>query len=151
MKHRALPWKAAEPAARNASRVLPEIVRDYFETGRKLDRDSSARAMHRFRLKTKHLRYTLEAFASLYGPGFKSKLASLRPIQNALGELNDCEVLLAEVGGRLSVEVKAFVTRRKDEKRREFLRYWRQEFDAENQQTKWQLYLSRFARSKRTR
>jgi CHAD domain-containing protein len=151
MKRRALAWKSAEPAARNASRVLPQLVRDYFEAGRKLDRDSSPRAMHRFRLKTKHLRYTLEAFVPLYGPGFKSKLAALRPIQNALGELNDCEVLLAEIGGRLSSEVKAFVTRRRDEKRREFLRYWRQEFDAENQHKKWELYLTRFARSKRTR
>jgi CHAD domain-containing protein len=151
MKRRALAWKAAEPADRNASRVLPQIVRDYFRTGRKLDRNSSARAMHRFRLKTKHLRYTLEAFMPLYGPGLKSKLASLRAIQNVLGELNDCEVLLAEIGGRLSVEVKAFVNRRKDEKRREFLRYWRQEFDAENEHKKWEVYLTRFARSKRLR
>lgn len=151
MKRRASAWKPAEPAARNASVVLPQIVRDYFQTGRKLDRDSSAKAMHRFRLKTKHLRYTLEAFASLYGPGFKTRLAQLRPIQNALGELNDCEVLLAEIGSRVSTGVKDFVTRRADEKRREFLRYWRQEFDAENQHKKWEIYLTRFARPKRPR
>ena len=151
MKGRTLAWKAAEPAARNASRVLPQLVRDYFTAGRKLDQDSSGKSMHRFRLKTKHFRYTLEAFVPLYGPGLKSKLTGLRSIQTALGDLNDCEVLLEEIGDRLTREVKDFVTNRAVEKRREFLRYWREEFDKEDQGKKWEQYLSRFARTKRLR
>ena len=144
-------WKPADPVASNAGRVLPLLVRDYFETGRKLDRNSPGKMMHRFRLKTKHLRYTLEAFVPFYGPGLKSKVSALRNIQTLLGDLNDCEVLLAETGDRLSHQVRAFISRRAGEKRREFLRYWQEEFDAENQHKKWELYLTRFARAKRTR
>ena len=148
MKHRAFAWKPYESATLNARRVLPKLVRDYFESGRKLDRDSGARDMHGFRLKTKHLRYTLEAFVSLYGPGLKQRIDSLRPIQNALGELNDCEVLLAGLRKKLPNAVRAHIRKRAGEKHKEFLRYWREEFDAADEDNKWEQYLTRSARVK---
>jgi CHAD domain-containing protein len=151
MKHPALAWKPYESAALNARRVLPKMVRDYFEAGRKLKPDSVARRMHGFRLKTKHLRYTLEAFVSLYGPGLKQKIDSLRPIQNALGELNDCEVLLASLHKRLPRAVRAHIRKRAGEKHKEFLRYWREEFDAAGEDKKWEQYLTRSTRLKAAR
>jgi CHAD domain-containing protein len=151
MKRPSLAWKPHESAVANARRVLPELLRDYFESGRKLDESSSAVEMHGFRLKTKHLRYTLEAFVSLYGPGLKTKLATLRPIQNALGDLNDCEVMLSDLGKRLPHEVETYVRGRAGEKQREFLRYWREEFDANDGETKWERYLTRFARARAAR
>ena len=151
MKHRAFAWKPYESAALNARRVLPKLVRDYFESGRKLDRDSGARDMHGFRLKTKHLRYTLEAFVSLYGPGLKQRIDSLRPIQNALGELNDCEVLLAGLRKKLPNAVRAHIRKRAGEKHKEFLRYWREEFDAADEDNKWEQYLTRSVRLKPAR
>ena len=147
MKHSSESWKPAESAVLNARRVLPQMMRDYFKAGRKLNHDSGAKAMHGFRLKTKHLRYTLEAFIPLYGPGLQRRVAVLRPIQNALGDLNDCEVLLAEMSDRLPHHARTFVTHRALEKRREFLRYWREEFDAADEDRKWQQYLTRFART----
>lgn len=143
-----LAWKPAEPAVRNARRVLPKLVGDYFAAGRKLDRDSSARDMHGFRLKTKHLRYTLEAFIPIYGPGLKQKLDSLRPIQNALGDLNDCNVLLADLKKQLPAAVMAHIRKRAGGKHKEFLRYWREEFDAADEDKKWEQYLTRSARLK---
>ena len=151
MKPSAMSWKPAESAALNARRVLPVLVHNYFKAGRKLDRSSSPREIHGFRLKTKQLRYTLEAFVSLYGPGLKPKVDALRPIQNALGESNDCAVLLAEMGGRLPREVRGQIAKRGDEKRKEFLRYWREEFDAADEDKKWQQYLTRTARTRPTR
>ena len=151
MKHRAFAWKPYESAALNARRVLPKLVRDYFESGRKLDRDSGARDMHGFRLKTKHLRYTLEAFVSLYGPGLKQRIDSLRPIQNALGELNDCEVLLAGLRKKLPNAVRAHIRKLAGEKHKEFLRYWREEFDAADEDNKWEQYLTRSVRLKPAR
>ena len=148
MKHSDIEWQAAQAATLNARRVLPQLVADYFKAGRKLDRDSSARDLHGFRLKTKHLRYTLEAFASLYGTGLTPKIASLRPVQNALGDANDCAVLLQEMADRLPNKVRSFVEKRAGEKRKEFLRYWRKEFDAAGQEKKWKRYLARPARVK---
>ena len=150
MKRSALAWKPAEPAAQNARRVLPLLVRDYFTSGRKLRRESSVKAMHGFRLKTKRLRYTLETFASLYGPGIKLKVARLRPIQNALGDAHDCEVLLGDRAARLSQEFRAFLQKRSKEKRKDFLRYWREEFDAPEEERKWEQYLTRRIRPKPT-
>lgn len=142
-------WKADELAVVNARRVLPVMVRDYFKAGRKLDRESSAKDMHGFRLKTKHLRYTLETFVSLYGPGLRRRVEGLRPIQNALGDLNDCEVLLEEMGGQLPREARVYIQRRADEKRKEFLRYWREVFDSAEEGKKWEQYLARHTRRRR--
>lgn len=139
-------WKTAESAALNARRVLPQLVHAYFKAGRKLKHDSTAKDMHGFRLKTKHLRYTLEAFIPLYGPGLKRRVDGLRPIQNALGDLNDCEVLLSEMSKELPDHVRQYVTHRAGEKRKEFLRYWREEFDAADEDKKWEHYLARSTR-----
>jgi CHAD domain-containing protein len=146
MKQSSIQWNPDESAALNARRVLPKMVRDYFKKGRKLDRDSDARAMHGFRLRTKQLRYTLEAFIPLYGPGLKPKVESLRPIQNALGDFNDCEVLLAEMRAHLPHDVRTYLTRRADEKRKDFLQYWREKFDAADEDKKWENYLTRSVR-----
>jgi CHAD domain-containing protein len=148
MKHRAPAWRASEAATLNARRVLPKMLNDYFESGRKLDLDSSAKDMHGFRLKTKHVRYTLEAFVSTYGPGLKQKLDSLRPIQNALGDLNDCEVMLAEWDKKLPHAARSHIRKRAGEKHKEFLRYWRETFDATDEDKKWMHYLTRTARTK---
>jgi CHAD domain-containing protein len=148
MKHRAPTWRPSEAAALNARRVLPEMLRDYFESGRKLDRDSRAKDMHGFRLKTKQLRYTLEAFVPIYGPGLKQKIDTLRPMQNALGELNDCEVLLAELHKKLPHAARIHIRKRAGEKHKEFLRYWRETFDATDEDKKWMQYLTRTARIK---
>ena len=146
MKPCTLKWKPSESVAVNARRVLPRMLRDYFASGRKLEHGSSASDMHGFRLKTKQLRYTLEAFVPVYGPGLKQKIDSLRPIQNALGELNDCEVLLADLGKRLPHAARAHIRKRAGGKHKEFLRYWREEFDAADEDKKWMQYLTRSAR-----
>jgi CHAD domain-containing protein len=148
MKHRAPAWRASESAALNARRVLPRMLDDYFACGRKLDNDAAPKDMHGFRLKTKHLRYTLEAFVSIYGPGLKQKIDTLRPIQNALGDLNDCHVLLDDSEKKLPHAVRAHIKKRAREKHREFLRYWRENFDAADEDKKWVQYLTRSARVK---
>jgi CHAD domain-containing protein len=151
MKKAEMHWKAEEPALQHARRVLPALVREYFNAGRKLDPHSGAKAMHRFRLKTKQIRYTLEAFVPLYGSELESRIARLRPIQNALGDLNDCEVLRAEMDERLSREVRKYLDKRSEEKREEFLQYWRKEFDAEGEDQKWEQYLTHPPRTRSPR
>ena len=144
-------WRPSESAALNAQRVLPKLVGDYFKSGRKLDAHSNAKAMHGFRLKTKELRYTLEAFAPLYGAELEKKAATLRPIQNALGDFNDCEVLLAEMGDQLPHSARVKLKKRAEEKRLEFLNYWRKKFDVEDEDKKWKQYLTGSARDRKAK
>jgi CHAD domain-containing protein len=151
MKASALTWKASETAESNARRVLPRIMREYFKAGRKLVHGSSPGAMHRFRLKTKRLRYTLEAFIPVLGAGLQPRLQTLRLIQNTLGDLNDCEVLLAEMGKRLPRNIRTAVVERAEEKRKEFLHYWRGQFDAADEDTKWEKFLTRSVRTGKAR
>ncbi len=48
--------------------------------------------LHETRIAAKHLRYTLEGFALLYGPAIQSFIDSARDIQRILGELHDYDV-----------------------------------------------------------
>jgi CHAD domain-containing protein len=136
-------WKPEAVVGQEARRVLPRLVRQYFKAGRKLGEQTPPRAMHAFRLKTKHLRYTLEAFAPLYGAALKPRIEALRQIQNDLGESNDCEVLMALMGGQLPQKARTEIVQRAQEKRQEFLRYWKEEFDASDEDKKWERYLKR--------
>jgi CHAD domain-containing protein len=145
-----LGWKSVEDARSEAQRVLPVLVHEYFNAGRKLTPASSAKTMHRFRLRTKRLRYTLEAFVMIYGHGINRRCASLRPIQNALGEANDCAVLLKESGETLPPGVRTWLEERTVERRNEFLRYWKEEFDALDEEKKWIRYLTRTYQPKTT-
>ena len=147
MKRFSASWTPDEAAAANARRVLPDMVRNYYKAGRKLDADSPARDMHGFRLLTKQLRYTLEAFVPLYGRGLEPRVDRLRPIQSALGDLNDCEVMLSEMKKQLPDSVRAYIEKRARKKRKEFLQYWRKEFDADGQEKKWENYLGRSPRT----
>ena len=63
-------WDDSSTASANARAKLPAMLQAYFEEGRKLTGAEFTNArMHRFRLETKGLRYTLELFRACYGPG----------------------------------------------------------------------------------
>jgi len=135
-------WKPGEAAIEDARRVLPELVRAYFAAGRKLTEKSGPKALHRFRLKTKRLRYTLDAFETIYGHGLKRRSGSLKTIQTSLGDANDCAVLLRESGSELPEKVRAWLVERADQSRQEFLKFWKDEFDATGEEKKWEKYLT---------
>jgi len=145
-------WEDAKSVAENARRELPRRTAPYFQAGRKLVTSKmSTKALHRFRLETKRFRYSLELFVPVYGPGLERRLASLRWIQDCLGEINDCvttrRLLMAgrkQARGplaRLLVRLDRLV----ETKRRQFARHWQTSFDAPGQVEKWEQYLSRFA------
>ena len=88
---RQITWDEKRTAGENARRELPALVSLYFSRVREelANRPTPAR-LHRLRLATKRLRYTLELFRPCYGPGLEARLAELRKVQQRLGELNDC-------------------------------------------------------------
>lgn len=107
---------------------------------------------HALRLATKRLRYTLELFRPCYGPGFRTRLAALRRLQQSLGEVNDCaraaEILAAAFGGKSPqrARVEHFLRHRGAAKTEEFRREWTQVFDAPGQERWWTGYLAQRAR-----
>ncbi|MGH9672160.1 MAG: CHAD domain-containing protein [Bryobacteraceae bacterium] len=139
-------------ASENARSILPRLVRRYFRYGRAVVRKKdSARNLHRLRLETKRCRYTLEIFAPVYGPSLAERIASLRRIQEYLGQVNDIESIegflhdgkskppgsVAPLIGRLDKE--------SEKHARAFRQYWETTFDAPGQLERWIAYLGRFA------
>ena len=59
---------------------------------RRIDKDSAADDYHEVRIRAKRLRYTLDAFAELYGEAAQSYTKALGKLQTVLGEYNDASV-----------------------------------------------------------
>ena len=140
-------WNSRLGAAENARRKLPEIVEAYFKDVREmLARNPAPAELHAVRLATKRLRYTLELFRPCYGRGLEQRIASLRQLQQILGEVNDCaaaERLIASdvpaSEGRRRVET--FLHRRAAAKAAALRRHWRDSFDAPGREHWWLDYL----------
>jgi len=141
--------------AGNARRELPRLVAGYFERGRALlAKDPSPAKLHRLRLATKRLRYTLELFRATYGPGLETRLAELRHLQQLLGEINDGEAarrLLAKAmkGSPQKNMVADFLHVRAGAKAQGFRKHWADVFDAPGRERWWTLYLSTRAHGRR--
>ncbi len=138
-------WDAGTTAAVNARRYLPRLAAAYFTDIRAaLEADLPPEKLHRLRLATKRLRYTLELFRPCYGPGLDGRLAGLRRVQQILGEVNDCVATarLLPKGARAH----AWLAARAEEKAREFRKHWSEEFDAPGREAQWTKYLARHAR-----
>lgn len=137
-----LQWDPVATAPANARANLPVLAGGYFAAGRKLLKGKhSHKVMHKFRLRTKHFRYTLELFRDVYGPGLEKRLALLKPVQDALGELNDCATA-AKLPGVDDPEVAAFLEKRMKKKIAQFASYWRETFDAPGAEEAWISYLA---------
>jgi CHAD domain-containing protein len=146
-------WNEKAGAAPNASRELPALVTAYFAQGREmLSNSPKASELHALRLLTKRFRYTLELFRTCYGPGLRLRLATLRRIQQCLGEINDCVTvvaLLAESSPKSSPQRKRidqFLEQRSQSLIAEFRREWTEVFDAPGKERWWTSYLTRHAR-----
>jgi CHAD domain-containing protein len=69
---------------------LLAMTADLFDAGeRAADPTSDSDTLHKFRIKTKKFRYTLELFEPLYGPSVKARMRVLRNLQQRLGDIND--------------------------------------------------------------
>jgi CHAD domain-containing protein len=60
--------------------------------------------LHAMRIAAKHLRYTLEAMAPLYGDDIKAAMQTLRSAQELLGEIHDCDVWILYLPGFIEKE-----------------------------------------------
>ncbi len=148
-------WDERKSAAGNARRELPALVSGYFVRVRDvLARDPSPAKLHRLRLATKRLRYTLELFRGCYGPGLDSRLAELRHVQQILGDVNDSvaadRLLSKSMAESPQMErVRKFLAARMASKAADFRKHWAEVFDAPGRERWWTLYLARDTRTER--
>jgi CHAD domain-containing protein len=143
-------WDERASPAQNARRVLPGLLAAYLEKGRALAASQPTPSeLHRFRLATKRLRYTLELFRPCYGPGLDARLGGLRKIQQYLGEINDCaateRVFRDHLAPRspLRARLEGFLRARRIQKIAQFNAFWRGHFDRPGEFERWRQYLAR--------
>ena len=117
----------SDNAAEIAHGILPAMTDDLFSAGGEAAKAGSTHhQMHRFRLMTKRVRYTLEAFDPVYGVATAEIMESLKGLQEKLGNINDCAATLVMVARNRGAS--AAVSRLVRERELEFRTYWKRHF-----------------------
>ncbi len=87
--------------AAHFEKIYPKIVRRYFNKGAKLARrQAGPDELHRFRIRSKRLRYVAELYAGL-APALRPALRELRSIQEVLGSMQDQSMIVEYFERRL--------------------------------------------------
>jgi CHAD domain-containing protein len=149
-KDSALTWDGAGSPGVNARRCLPKLLATYYQDGRQAAAgDAEPEALHKFRLLTKRLRYTIELFRSCYGPGLRRCLEALGNIQDHLGAISDCattgrtcQTLLPQDSPDAAL-LGSYLDKRVAREAAAFRRYWRSEFDRAGEARRWEIYFRR--------
>lgn len=119
---------------------LPALAQDFFQTGDAAAvPDSSYRSLHRFRLRAKRFRYTLELFQRFYGSEMATGAKALKGLQDRLGAINDCvtTIDLLDDDPTAVAAIQKLLGRRT----RAFRTYWRTRF-TRRQRVWWQRWLT---------
>ncbi len=137
-------WMSDGTVEENIHVFLPVMIAEYYKAGRiAAATEKVGPSLHRFRLKTKRFRYTLELFRELCGPTFGNRLDSLRPIQNALGDINDCVTARGLLSASTRKVAKSFLDKREKKKLEEFQFYWQHQFDKDGAEASWIRYVEK--------
>jgi len=91
---------AIAAARRTIARRLDAVL----ALGPHLPNPREAERHHELRIAAKRLRYALELFLPLDGGGLKPALKAARSLQQALGDLHDCDVWIAWLPGFIEAE-----------------------------------------------
>jgi hypothetical protein len=91
-----------QPLADNAARIVRVRLDEMRSLGARAAEPGAARAQHDMRIAAKRLRYVLEATEFCFGPPAQVARRRARDLQDALGELHDCDVMLPRVKRHLA-------------------------------------------------
>lgn len=140
-------WKDHLTLQQNLRRRMPKLARQYFDEGRDALAPGTAWTdMHKFRLRTKRFRYTLEIFKDLYGPGMLKRIESLKQVQTYLGDINDCIMTSELIKGMEGMEdIRAKLQKKAEKKTSQLQDFWAETFDAEGAERVWTRYLVIYA------
>jgi hypothetical protein len=82
----------------NARTVLPDVLEAFYGHASLIG--TSPEALHELRIAAKRLRYSMEFFESCYGKRLARYLDSIRELQELLGNVHDCDVMIEFLGKR---------------------------------------------------
>jgi CHAD domain-containing protein len=108
------------PLADNAQRIVAVRLDELCGfVPRALDA-AEVEALHDMRIAAKRLRYVLEVTEHCFGPYARDGRRRTKELQDVIGEIHDCDVLLAEVAGALAERLRE----RRERLFGEFLGFW---------------------------
>jgi CHAD domain-containing protein len=81
--------------------VIEARLEELLEVGDSVYHPFKFEPLHRARIAAKRLRYALELFSSCWGGGLKPLAREFTKLQDALGDLRDCDTWIADLGPRL--------------------------------------------------
>lgn len=156
-RHRAFAkWRRAlkmVPLRRKAhddsGKIVLEVAKEFFHRGDKAVKGRSAARLHRARVATKKLRYTLELGAEAEARP-KGKHDPIAQLQSDLGHIHDVDStgeLLAKQRGAKKILREA--RKKQRERIEEFLECWKKEFAGEKNRERWMQQINQFAQSLR--
>jgi CHAD domain-containing protein len=152
-RHAVAKWRAKLEHAKiraEASPAILEVANRFFDRGEAAyASDDSAKRLHRLRIATKKLRYTLELEAHRNGADSGKHGGTQAPIerlQSDLGHIHDfdsnAELLNAYRGAKKLLEP----AEKKQQKRiREFRELWKEEFAGKKNRERWMQRIAAFA------
>jgi CHAD domain-containing protein len=141
-------WNEHSSAEANARRLLPRLTSEYFaEVRDALTEKQSPARLHRIRLASKKVRYTLELFRSCYpAHEFDARLEALKDVQTSLGDVNDAVAAWRLLGKLMPHSprrqaLREFLKSRAAKKAEEFREHWTEQFDAPGRERWWTEFL----------
>ncbi len=110
------------PLGPNAARIVQTRLEELRALGDLALAPGASEAQHDMRIAAKRLRYVLEIVAPCFGEeaGVARKVA--KELQTALGDLHDCDLMLARIEGIESLE--AVLRARRDSYFHRFVELW---------------------------
>jgi CHAD domain-containing protein len=116
------PFRAsAVPIIRTRLAELRSFARPALEPG-------ASSAQHDMRIAAKRLRYVLEVAEACFGPEAGRARRAARRLQEVLGDIHDCDVMLPRADGIPSLE--ELIAMRRERLFHRFSDLWREEGDA---------------------
>jgi hypothetical protein len=91
-----------EPFADNAARIVRVRLKEMRSFAPRALEAENTRDQHDMRIAAKRLRYVLEATEFCFGRPAQAARRRARDLQDLLGELHDCDVMLPRVEGELA-------------------------------------------------
>jgi CHAD domain-containing protein len=94
-----------QPLRPNAARIVSTRLEELRELAGQALVPGAETAQHDMRIAAKRLRYVLELVEGCFGEDAARARRLAKELQGVLGEIHDCDAMLPEVGGIVSVEV----------------------------------------------
>jgi hypothetical protein len=90
------------PLSWNAREILKVRIAEFYHYTPIVHDERAGVLLHELRIAAKRLRYTLEMFRDVFGASGEVQIERVKAVQEALGELHDCDVRIALIEDELA-------------------------------------------------